>query len=193
VSPTNESLLRCPASLHGVRPSGVPPLRRYHQDTTTPVLRPARLGCPRQPVPPVGAVFAPAPPHHAGSGLEVSGAGFLLPAHTDGDDRFSHVPRGPHRAFALLSDPGGTKDARPLRRLSMAPANSTAKAPASILSRLNHTASALVVYASRRRSPARRARLTSGRWPSATGWDWIPTGSQRKVSELRHRALFPLS
>ena len=30
--------------------------------------------------------------------------------------------------------------------------------------------------------PANDARLASGCWPGSTGWDWLPTGFQRKVS-----------
>ena len=50
-----------------------------------------------------------------------------------------------------------------------APAMSTAKAPAKQLSRLNHTASALAVYASQAGSPRRHARLASGCWPDSSG------------------------
>src|SRR5262249_19051047 len=37
------------------------------------------------------------------------------------------------------------------------------------------------------------ARLVSGCWPSSTGWDWLPTGFRRKVSDLLLGHLFPLS
>ena len=50
-----------------------------------------------------------------------------------------------------------------------APAVSTTKAPALVLSRLNHTASALAVYASQAGSPRHHARLASGCWPSSSG------------------------
>jgi hypothetical protein len=50
-----------------------------------------------------------------------------------------------------------------------APAVSTTKAPAFVLSRLNHTASALAVYASQAGSPRHHARLASGCWPSSSG------------------------
>ena len=50
-----------------------------------------------------------------------------------------------------------------------APAVSTAKAPAFVLSRLNHTASALAVYASQAGLPRHHARLASGCWPSSSG------------------------
>src|SRR5437773_940878 len=51
-------------------------------------------------------------------------------------------------------DPGRTEPARPLRRVGMAPAMTTTKAPTIIqLSRLNRTASGLAVYASSRALP----------------------------------------
>ena len=53
--------------------------------------------------------------------------------------------------------------------IGVAPAVSTAKAPAFVLSRLNHTASALAVYASQARLPRHHARLASGCWPDSFG------------------------
>ena len=50
-----------------------------------------------------------------------------------------------------------------------APDLSTTKAPAFVLSRLNHTASALAVYASQAGLPRRHARLASGCWPDSPG------------------------
>ncbi len=71
---------------------------------------------------------------------------------------------------------------RPTRCVDAAPAMSTAKAPAWQLSRLNHTASALAVYASQAGSPRHHARLASGCWPSSSGRDCLPAGFQQKVS-----------
>ena len=45
-------------------------------------------------------------------------------------------------------------------------------------------ASALAVDASQDGSLHHHARLASGSWPDLTGWDWLPTGSQQKVSEV---------
>jgi len=65
----------------------------------------------------------------------------------------------------------------------MAPAWNTTKAPATKhLSRLHPAALALAVYASPRRLPGQDARLASGCWLGVTGWDWLPTGFERKVS-----------
>ena len=71
---------------------------------------------------------------------------------------------------------------RPTRCVGAAPAMSTAKAPAWQLSWLNHTASALAVYASQAGSPRHHARLASGCWPSSSGRDCLPAGFQQKVS-----------
>jgi len=73
-----------------------------------------------------------------------------------------------------------------------APAVSTTKAPAFVLSRLNHTASALAVYASQAGSPRHHARLASGCWPGSSGRAWLPAGFQRKVSRcILHPSSFP--
>ena len=49
------------------------------------------------------------------------------------------------------------------------------------LSRLNHTASAVAVYALPSGSPLLSARLASGCQLRSTGWGWLPTGWLRKV------------
>ena len=69
------------------------------------------------------------------------------------------------------------------RCIDTAPAKIKTKAPATrLLSRLNHTASALAVYASQGGSPLHHARLASGCWSSSTGRVWLPAGFLRKVS-----------
>jgi len=73
-----------------------------------------------------------------------------------------------------------------------APDLSTTKAPAFVLSRLNHTASALAVYASQAGSPRHHARLASGCRPSSTGRAWLPAGFQQKVSNSHHVCYPPL-
>jgi hypothetical protein len=60
------------------------------------------------------------------------------------------------------------------------------------LSGLDSTASALAVYASPPGSPPQGARLASGGWLDLTGWDWLPTGSRRKVSVMHSVHRFPL-
>jgi hypothetical protein len=64
------------------------------------------------------------------------------------------------------------------------PLRTTAKTPIDrFLSRLNHTALVLAIYASQDGSPHHHARLASGCRPSSTGRDCLPTGSLRKVSD----------
>jgi hypothetical protein len=55
----------------------------------------------------------------------------------------------PSCAFALLLDPGRASLPCPLRQFGVAPAGQTTKAATITISWLNHTASALAVYASR--------------------------------------------
>ena len=69
---------------------------------------------------------------------------------------------------------------RPLRHADAAPALTTTKAPALQLSRLNHTASALAVYASQHGLPHDHARLASGRRPGSTGRAFHPQGSCKR-------------
>jgi hypothetical protein len=59
-----------------------------------------------------------------------------------------------------------------------------------MLSGLNGTALALAIYASPGGLPASDARLASGCWPGSAGWDWLPTGFQRTVSETYSLHLF---
>ena len=79
--------------------------------------------------------------------------------------------------------PRPTRRRQALRRHGMAPANTTTKAPAIELSGLHVTASALACPGLTGRLPGTRAGFASGGWPSPAGWDWLPTGSLRKVSE----------
>ena len=55
----------------------------------------------------------------------------------------------------------------------------------STISRLNHTARPLAVYASQGGLLYRHARLASGWLANLSGRDWLPAGSQRKVSDFR--------
>ena len=66
--------------------------------------------------------------------------------------------------------------ALPFRQFGVAPAGQTTKAATITISRLNHTASALAVYASRCGFPA-LARLASGGGLTLTGWDSNPLDS----------------
>jgi len=101
-------------------------------------------------------------------------SGVAAPRHLSvGDVWPSQVPGESFCAFALLFDPGRTDVPKPLRDTGAAPANVTAKAPATRpISGLNHMASALAVYASPRRLPGQDARLASGCWLGFAAWDW---------------------
>jgi len=59
------------------------------------------------------------------------------------------------------------------------------------LSRLNHAACTLPVYASQRGSLRHHATLGAGWWPTFAGRDWIPAGLHRKVSEIMITSLPP--
>jgi hypothetical protein len=138
-----------PPSLHRVPRNGSP-ASPVLWDAPTPD-RPSR----RASLPSLGDTlrcacgFAPGGPGHQTAGLEVR-----IPAPTSGHCRreairASQGSRTTHCPFALFFDPGRTEHARPSRRVGMAPAMSTTKAPTIIqLSRLNRTASGLAVYAS---------------------------------------------
>ena len=85
----------------------------------------------------------------------------------------------------LVLGPRRDQSPRPVQETDTAPVFSTTKARREKrLSRLNSKAFILTVYASPRRSPGRHARLVSGCGPRSAGWDWLPTGFLRKVSEL---------
>src|SRR6266481_5126787 len=59
------------------------------------------------------------------------------------------------------------------------------------LSRLNHAACTLPVYASQRGSLRHHATLGSGWWPASAGRGWFPAGPRRKVSEITLTSLPP--
>ena len=93
--------------------------------------------------------FAP-----SGPGRPTAGLGFVSGPHyrkknTQGGKQGLPGSRTTRCPYALFFDPGRTEHARPLQRVGMAPAMSTAKAPTKFqLSRLNGTALGLAVYAS---------------------------------------------
>ncbi len=75
----------------------------------------------------------------------------------------------PDCALALLSDPGGTDTSGLGDASARPPQCPRRRLPRYILSRLNHTASALAVYASQAGSPRHHARLASGCWLNSPG------------------------
>jgi hypothetical protein len=85
---------------------------------------------------------------------------------SDGDDRTSQVPGGPHYVRAVLSDPGGTSALGHYCASALSSTNVTVSTPAICpISRLNPTARTLAVYASQGGLLHRHARLASG-WPA---------------------------
>ena len=103
-----------------------------------------------------------------------------------GNDRASQVPGEPPRARATLYDPGGTPNAWPFTTLGVLPSMSiTTSAPANgEVSRLNHAAQTLAVYASQRRLPRRHARLASGCWPALPGGIGYPPDSDERFPRI---------
>ena len=80
---------------------------------------------------------------------------------------------------ALLSDPGGTPCAWPLRHWNAAATCCDGVGSHEVaLSGLNHTARSVAVYASQQGLPLYHARLAPGCWPNSTGRDWLPVRVQ---------------
>ncbi len=86
---------------------------------------------------------------------------------------------------APLSDPGELFTPGLLRRVDTAfRLPNDVGARQYYLSRLNHAACTLPVYASQRGSLRHHATLDAGWWPTFAGRDWVPAGLRRKVSEI---------
>ena len=97
-----------------------------------------------------------------------------------GDRRRSQVSGNPLCMRAPLFDPGGPDRSRPESNGLMLPSEflTPSATTITVLSRLNHAAHMLAVYASRRGSPQRRARLASRSWArrlrDRTFTCWVP-------------------
>ncbi len=122
-----------------------------------------------------------------GLGVVLSGspvAGLL----SQGRFRFSQVPREPHCAFALLSDPGRTSTPSHCGASVLPPLTKRRRLRRRFISRLNHTALALAVYASCRH----HWRLCKTRF---RGWPTFPGGiivhPLSSVGEFRFRIPSP--
>ena len=154
----------CSESLPPIPPHFVAFVWRYHMRAGSF----APVGCPARGLPQAGAHWSPGCPRVRGSHVETTGPPRFL-----GD---------PH-ARALLSDPDGTFAPGQCGASMLPSAFRTASAPAvSVLTGLNHTARAFAVYASQDGLLRHHARLASGCWPDFARRDWLPAGSQRKVS-----------
>jgi hypothetical protein len=98
--------------------------------------------------------------------------------------RVSQVPGEPCCAYAVFFDPGETDATRPLRRIGAAPVSKQAKGSRGYCSRGSMARPEYWLSTLRPRPyGAADARLASGCRPGSTGWDWLPTGLLRKVSE----------
>ena len=96
-------------------------------------------------------------------------------------------------AHAPLSDRGGVEYASPLRRLHAAfrLLNDVGPRIVLVLTRLNHAACALPVYASQRRLPDRHATLGSRCWLGFAGRGSDPQGSKKEFPATSYLPLLP--
>ena len=120
--------------------------------------------------------FAPVPGGvHPKGGIRKRSPALPLRLSFGGDDRASQVPGGPQCLHALLFDPGGTLTPLLAHARMLPSAGSTASTPATILSRLNHTAYRPPVYASQPGLPQNHATLGSGCQHALPGrTDYLP-------------------
>ncbi len=126
---------------------------------------------------------------HAGANATRHGPGDCSPGfpHPDspsGNGRTSQVPEGPRCLHAMLSGPGGSLVQCRLIPTCCLPPLEQRRLPPCTLSRLNHTACRLPVYASQGELPHRHATLGSGcrhAWP---GWVGYLLGSYERFPEL---------
>jgi hypothetical protein len=161
----------------------VPPLHWYCKALRLPAALPASLRCLRFAVPSLRLGFAPADARRSICG---PGLVYRTPQNRflDGGDRSSQVPGGPHCVHALLSDPGGTSALGHYRASVLSSALCTTSTPATTIFRGSITRPAHSLSTLRRMdySTATQDSLPVG-WPALSGWDSIPTGPQRKVSD----------
>ena len=111
------------------------------------------------------------------------------PTCSEGDDRASHVPGEPSCAYALLYDPGGTVPSGHHDGTTRPPSERERRLPATPISELHHTASALAVYASQGGLLRRHAKLASGGLARPTGGIRYPQGSGERFQRLLHHLI----
>lgn len=161
-------------------------LLRYYQGATTPD-RPSRRASlsfvwryPR-----LHPWFAPAAPDATPGPGDIAARPPTWPTYSGGDDRASHVPGEPSCAYALLYDPGGNVPSRLCDRTTRPPPEPQRRLPTTEISRLNHTASALAVYASQDGSLRTTQDSLIVSWLGSRR-DSIPAGFRRKVSKCSY-------
>ena len=141
--------MRCSDFLPSVSPRFVAFAWRYHSSARiSPAVRPSA-----------------AAGESSGVGHPVSPAGTLV----SGNGRISCVPGEPRLCSCPALRPRRDRRIRPCNALARPPLCPRRRLPRFVLSRLNHTASALAVYASQCRLPQHHARLASGCWPDSSG------------------------
>jgi hypothetical protein len=148
----NGSEQRCSASLDRVRLSGVPRRHQYYQSTKTSDTYHEAAYLFATPLQPPVSQFAPTQrrlPRRPGPVLSHGAIGYLTLVGI-GSPRFLE---NPSHTSAPLSDPGRSHDPHPCGSWVSVPALTTTRAPALIISRLNHAASVSAAYASHSMSP----------------------------------------
>jgi hypothetical protein len=190
--PTDRSTTRHPLPIPRVRAARVPLLHRYYEMLRHPANLPAALRCAS-----LGGTTPRACVRASTQTRRRSGAGSFKvwqpPDASDYREGVAGSPRfldSPNAATPCSSTPAGP-DAPCLVGVPMLPPGCQhRRLPRVIISRLNSTALLLAVYASSWPLRNPDARLASGCWLGSTGWDWLPTGLLRKVSEVT-RPPFP--
>ena len=178
ICPSRSPIARSTASLRRVPWGGFPDFIGTISGLRLLVLHPAALRCLRLAVPPC----CPCPLPRAGT--------------TPGSlDCFYRGARAASSRWRKRGLPGSwttlaymPRSQTPADRLHLAnsvqpmlpSANLTASAPHQSLSRLNHAAYRLPVYASQPGSPPHHATLGTGGWPTLAGTGLSPAGSQRR-------------
>jgi len=155
-----------------------------------PASRPAALRFLRLAVPRSHLLFAP-----RGSRCQSHGPGAFSPSQgtpkvtlhaveKTGPPKFL---RDPNHLFAHALRLRRNRHAtRQYRRGGVAPAKGTTRASTMGLSKLNHMASRLAVYASKCGLPQHDARLAFGCWLGSTAWDSHPQGLKERFQLLIH-------
>jgi hypothetical protein len=113
-------------------------------------------------------------------------AGFPIPTpYRCGDNRVSQIPEEPLCTCPAPFGPRWDQTRQASFGMLMLPSvNTTTSAPTITLSRLNHTACTLAVYASQHGSPRDHARLASGCWPALPGGIGYPQGSTERFQSF---------
>ena len=168
------SITRCLASLRRVRQGAVPRVHRYYQDTMT-SCRPSRVAS----LPSLGDTTGSHSCFRSRAASATTRAWSWSPGSSGRDLlpwRRQDLPSSwatPIIRLHMLFDSGETVRSRPIQSNRVAPATGTAKALAMHLSKLNHMAFGLAVYASSRSLP----RATQDSLPAVgqTLPDGLPT------------------